>query len=161
MPHWHRKGYGLMRAPGGGDILPEPDDVRLTAGRWCVSEAQLFFHGWAKFLVNQCMFMQAMVENSEPLQRVTTLGAMPVSPKRPRRKRVLACFTWNDSRCSTSMPCRFSHTCVRCSGEHARRFCPAIDVPTGNHRVQNWRGWGQTTKLNYVCMWVCSNLVYY
>ncbi len=114
-----------------------------TSGRWKGYDVSLR-HSYssmdeANFLLNQCLFTQAMVENSEPLQHVTPPGPMPVAPQRPRRKRVQACFAWNKGRPCTSMPCRFFHTCVRCGGEHARRFCPAIDVPTGDdsHHVQN------------------------
>ncbi len=70
----------------------------------------------ANFLLNQCLFMQTMVENSEPLQCAAPPGPMPVAPQRPRRKRVQAFFAWNNGRPCTSMPCPFSHTCVRCGG---------------------------------------------
>ncbi len=32
MPHSPRIGCGLVGAPGSGDVLPEPDDIRLVEG---------------------------------------------------------------------------------------------------------------------------------
>ncbi len=37
---------------------------------------------------------------------------------RPKRRRVIACFTWNDGRPCAVIPCRFQHICSRCGGEH-------------------------------------------
>lgn len=87
----------------------------------------------ATFAMNQCLFTQAMVENSEAIQRATPPGSMPPSiPPKGRKKRVQACFAWNDCRPCASVPCRFSDCCARCGGEHARRFCPpTADTPSG------------------------------
>ncbi len=67
----------------------------------------------ADFLLNQCLLMQAMVENSESLQRPTTPVPGPLAPQRQRKRRVQACFAWNDGRPCAAVPCRFSHCCAR------------------------------------------------
>ncbi len=85
----------------------------------------------ASFELNQCLFTQAMVENSEASQRAPTPVPLPVAQARPRKRRV-ACFAWNDGRPCTSTPCRFAHCCVRCGGDHTRRYCPLMsDAPLG------------------------------
>ncbi len=86
----------------------------------------------ADFLLNQCLFTQAMVESSESLQRLTPPVPGPLAPQRQRKRRVQACFAWNDGRPCAAVPCRFSHCCARCGGDHARRFCPpAFEAPPG------------------------------
>ncbi len=76
----------------------------------------------ADFCLNQCLFTQAMVEGSESLQRPPHSLAQP-GPVRAKRRRVQACFAWNDGRPCASHPCRFAHCCAKCGGDHARRFC--------------------------------------
>ena len=39
-----------------------------------------------------------------------------------RRRRIGACYAWNDGRCN-SPSCRFEHVCSRCHGEHKRLVC--------------------------------------
>ena len=54
----------------------------------------------------------------------------------PKRRRTMACFAWNDSRSCVSSPCRFSHICSRCGGEHRKSSCPPTgespSVPSGS-----------------------------
>ena len=51
-------------------------------------------------------------------------GEEPKQDPKPRRKRVkrMACFLWNDGKCSSSR-CRFEHVCSWCFGEYRRSAC--------------------------------------
>ncbi len=85
----------------------------------------------ANFCLNQCLFTQAMVEGSEMVRRPPPVPTQ-TGPVRAKRRRVQACFAWNDGRPCTSHPCRFAHCCARCGGDHVRRFCSVgADLPTG------------------------------
>ncbi len=99
---------------------------RSTTGWWKSYDTSLR-HSYssmkeADFCLNQCLFTQAMVEGSENLRRPPPILAQP-GPVRAKRRRVQACFAWNDGRPCASNPCRFAHCCARCGGDHARRFC--------------------------------------
>ncbi len=115
---------------------------RATSGWWRSYDVSLR-HSYssmkqADFLLNQCLFTQAMVESLESLQRPTPPVPLPLAPQRQKRRRVQACFSWNDSRPCASVPCHFSHCCARCCGDHARRFCPtALEAPPGEESHRN------------------------
>ncbi len=90
---------------------------RATSGWWRSYDVSLR-HSYssmerADFLLNQCLLMQAMVESSESLQRPTPPVPGPLAPQRQRKRRVQACFAWNDGRPCAAVPCRFSHCCAR------------------------------------------------
>ena len=73
------------------------------------------------------------MESSEALQRPAPPDVLPLAPLRTKKRKVKACFAWNDGRACGSMPCRFSHCCLLCSGEHARRFrVPAVEASPGD-----------------------------
>lgn len=99
---------------------------RSTAGWWRSYDAALrhSFSSMAEadFKLNQCLFTQAMVESSEALQRPAQAVSVPAPPK-VKRRRVSACFAWNDGKQCVSQPCRFAHCCSRCGGDHVRRHC--------------------------------------
>ena len=111
--------------------------TRSTTGWWRNYDLSLR-HGYssaeeADFALNQCLYTQAMVESSEALQRPAPPAVLPLAPPRAKKRKVQACFAWNDGRACASMPCRFSHCCSRCGGEHARRFCaPAVEGSPGD-----------------------------
>jgi len=42
----------------------------------------------------------------------------------PKRRRVAACFVWNDGKGCVSTPCCFAHICSRCGGDHRKSSCP-------------------------------------
>ena len=44
-----------------------------------------------------------------------------------KRRKLAACYAWNDGKNCVSTPCRFSHVCSRCGGDHRKSLCP----PTG------------------------------
>ena len=49
-------------------------------------------------------------------------------PPGPKRKRSMACFAWDDGRNCVSTPCRFTHVCFRCGGDHRKGQCgPAAE----------------------------------
>ncbi len=52
------------------------------------------------------------------------------SAPKPKRRRVTACFAWNDGRACVTIPCHFQHICSRCGGDHKKSACP----PTGEGR---------------------------
>ncbi len=41
-----------------------------------------------------------------------------------KRRRVAQCFSWNDGKTCASTPCRFSHVCSKCGGDHHKSACP-------------------------------------
>ena len=44
-----------------------------------------------------------------------------------KRRKLAACYAWNDGKNCVSTPCRFTHVCSRCRGDHRKSLCP----PTG------------------------------
>ena len=48
-----------------------------------------------------------------------------------KRRKVAACYAWNDGKPCGSSPCRFSHVCSMCGGDHKKSVCP----PTGEFYV--------------------------
>ena len=107
---------------------------RSTAGWWRNYDLSLR-HGYssaeeADFELNQCLYTQAMVESSEALQRPAPPAVLPLAPLRAKKRKVQACFAWNDGRACASMPCRFSHCCSWCGGEHTQRFCAPDHLET-------------------------------
>ncbi len=50
---------------------------------------------------------------------------------RPKRRREVACFAWNDGRPCAVIPCRFQHICSRCGGEHRKAACPPMEEGKG------------------------------
>ena len=106
----------------------------------------------ADFALNQCLYTQAMVESSEALQRPAPPAVLPLAPPRAKKRKVQACFAWNDGRACTLMPCHFSHCCSRCGGEHARRFCaPALEASPGDSARQ-----ACDSCLLYTVLWECA-----
>ncbi len=69
---------------------------RTTSGWWRTYDESLrhsyFSMEDARFELNQCLFIQAMVENSEVSQRAPTPVPLPVAQARLRKRRALACF---------------------------------------------------------------------
>ena len=45
------------------------------------------------------------------------------SAPRTKKRRVAACFAFNDGRACAATPCRYQHICSRCSGDHRRSAC--------------------------------------
>ncbi len=117
---------------------------RTTSGWWRKYDESLR-HSYsstedASFELNQCLFTQAMVENLEANQHAPIPVPLPVAQARPRKRRAFASFAWNDGKPCTSTPCRFAHCCVRCGGDHTRRYCPLMsDAPLGEEGR-----WGST-----------------
>ena len=64
-------------------------------------------------------------------------GPVPQSesrkPPAAKRRRVAPCFAWNDGKSCVATPCRYSHICSRCGGEHRKTSCPP--PPTDNPSV--------------------------
>ncbi len=86
---------------------------RTTSGWWKGYDMSLR-HSYssideANFLLNQYLFMQAMVENSEPLQRVTPPGVAPQRPQKKEGSGLLRMEQWQSLHINAM---RFSHTCV-------------------------------------------------
>ena len=46
------------------------------------------------------------------------------NPQAAKRRKVAACFAWNDMKSCVVTPCRYSHVCSRCGGEHRKASCP-------------------------------------
>ena len=136
-----------------------------TSGRWKGYDVSLR-HSYssmdeANFLLNQCLFTQAMVENSEPLQHVTPPGPMPVAPQRLEER---GCRL-----ASHGTRAGLAHQC------HAGSFTLVFDVvgnmPEGfvpqlmcllemivimcRTKGGGGGGGGQRSELNYVCVCVC------
>ena len=44
-------------------------------------------------------------------------------PPRAKRRKLLACFAWNDAKPCVATPCRFARVCSRCGGEHKKGLC--------------------------------------
>ena len=90
--------------------------TRLTAGWWRNYDLSLR-HGYssaeeADFALNQCLYTQAMVESSEALQRPAPPAVLPLAPPRAKKRKVQACFAWNNGRACASMPCTAAHGAV-------------------------------------------------
>ncbi len=55
-----------------------------------------------------------------------------------KRRKVAPCFTWNDGKPCVASPCRFSHVCSKCGGDHRKPAClPPIEsspVPASSAR---------------------------
>ena len=41
-----------------------------------------------------------------------------------KRRKVAPCYAWNDGRPCVATPCRFSHVCSKCGGDHRKSVCP-------------------------------------
>ncbi len=49
-----------------------------------------------------------------------------------KRRRVAPCFAWNDGKLCASTPCRFSHVCSKCGGDHRKFACtPPVESASG------------------------------
>ena len=46
------------------------------------------------------------------------------NPPAAKRRRVAPYFAWNDGKSCVATPCRYSHICSRCGGEHRKTSCP-------------------------------------
>ena len=72
-----REGGGFVGSPGSDDVMPDPGwwrnyDLSLRHGYSSAEEAD--------FALNQCLYMQAMVESSEALQRPAPPAVLPLAP---------------------------------------------------------------------------------
>ena len=106
-------------------VMSCPD--QSTAGWWRSYDLTLR-HGYssakeADFCLNQCLYTQAMVESSAALQKSVPAVQLPPAQPRAKRRKVQACFAWNDSRACAVLPCRYAHCCSRCGDWHTRRIC--------------------------------------
>ena len=107
--------------------------TRSTVGWWRNYNLSLR-HGYssaeeADFALNQCLYTQAMVESSEALQSPSPPVVLPVAPPRVKKRKVYACFAWNDApRCLAASPTAAHGTVVStpgdCGGGITWRFCP-------------------------------------
>ncbi len=75
-------------------------------------------------LFTRCLLSSGAGASQKPTQSPSTDSGMVPKAK---RRRVTACFAWNDSRPCAVIPCRFQHVCSRCGGEHKKSACPSED----------------------------------
>ncbi len=103
---------------------------RSTSGWWKIYDESVR-HAFslletASFGANEFMYVEAVTTGSQRRSNAQS-PAMP-APVGAKKKRRLACYAWNDGRPCVSLPCRFSHVCSRCGGDHARRSCHASEA---------------------------------
>ena len=97
-------------------VISCPD--RSTAGWWRSHDLALR-HGYssakeADFSLNQCLYTQAMAESSAALQKSVPAIQLPPAQPRAKRRKVQACFAWNDGQACAVLPCRYAHCCYWC-----------------------------------------------
>ena len=81
--------------------------------------------------LDQALFTRTMMSPSPSAPRGAQRGG-PASgvEGRPapvqKRRKVAACYAWNDGKPCGSSPCRFSHVRSKCGGDHKKSVCPPI-----------------------------------
>ena len=63
------------------------------------------------------------MESSAALQKSAPAVQLPPAQPRAKRRKVQACFAWNDGRACAVQPCRYAHCCSWCGGGHTQRIC--------------------------------------
>ncbi len=82
--------------------------------------------------LDQALYTRCLLSASSSGAQKATQSPSTDSGSAPKlkRRRVTACFAWNDGRACVAIPCRFQHICSRCGGDHKKSACP----PTGEGR---------------------------
>ena len=76
---------------------------------------------WISHCISTALAMASAGGSAPPV--VQTAKTDWPGPPRAKRRKLLACFAWNDAKPCVATPCRFAHVCSRCGGEHKKGLC--------------------------------------
>ncbi len=101
--------------------------TRVTGDGLMTHESASRFHPWTEPSSGAWIRFSGFGGAPKSTQGPPDSGSKP----RPKRRRVISCFAWNDGRSCAAVPCRFQHICSRCGGEHKKPACPHVEDRKG------------------------------